>query len=134
MTVARSENALPCGVGVLLVVVGVSLLSLVCVLVSLVRRGPISWALLAMTLLVSLKGCLALVAGLRLIRNGGRPMIRPIEWKGLGIGYCVVAALLVTAALAGEGLGYVLAGALFGGLAPAWFAVARHAESGVNEA
>jgi hypothetical protein len=41
--------------------------------------------------------------------------------------------LAVAAVLAGEGWGYILAAALLGGLAPAWFAVARYSESGLTK-
>jgi hypothetical protein len=45
--------------------------------------------------------------------------------------------LAVAAVLAGEGWGYILAaallGGLLGGLAPAWFAVARYSESGLTK-
>ena len=62
MSLAESaQRALPRGVGVLLALVGAGLLSLACVLVSLLRRGLIFWALVGMALLLSLKGCLALV-------------------------------------------------------------------------
>jgi hypothetical protein len=134
MTSAESsQRAFSRVVGVLLALVGVSLLSLVAVLVRSLRGGPVMWALVAMTLLLSLKAGFALLGGVRLVRNREGSVISPVEWRAMGVGYCAVAAFLLAAALAGEGWGYALAALLFGGLAPVWLTMGRRAGSDVDQ-
>ncbi len=131
-TMEPARPRLPRVLGVLLVVVGVAFLSFVVILLGLIRNAG-SWVLAGMLLFASLKGYLGLVGGARLVASPTTPLLQPTEWRVLGAGYCVVAALIMVGAVTGEGWGYAFAGALFSGLAPVWFAVARQHERSLNK-
>jgi hypothetical protein len=94
--------------GVLLVLIGLGFISLVALVLPTVHQAPFMWTWVAVVLLLSVKACFALLLGARILQNDQRPPLRPVEWRVLGAGYCLIAVLLLTGALAGEGWGISL--------------------------